>query len=287
MSPDVHGFFHEATSTVTYLVIDPQTRCAALIDTVLDFEPANGRVSRASIRNVLAEARRLNADIKWILETHVHADHLSAAQFAKQETAAPIVIGAEVNTIQAIFAPRFRATDIRPDGGDFDRLVRDGDELPLGAATIRVMRTPGHTRACVSYLIGDAAFTGDTLFMPDYGTARTDFPGGDAATLYRSIQKIFSLPPSTRIFVGHDYKGAGRDAFAWETTVGAQRAGNVHIHDGIDEAAFVAARKQRDAGLAPPRLLLAALQVNIRGGRLPPADEDGVARLRIPVSIAD
>lgn len=287
MSPDVHGFFHEATSTVTYLVIDPQTRCAALIDTVLDFEPANGRVSRASIRNVLAEARRLNADIKWILETHVHADHLSAAQFAKQETAAPIVIGAEVNTIQAIFAPRFRATDIRPDGGDFDRLVRDGDELPLGAATIRVMRTPGHTRACVSYLIGDAAFTGDTLFMPDYGTARTDFPGGDAATLYRSIQKIFALPPSTRIFVGHDYKGAGRDAFAWETTVGAQRAGNVHIHDGIDEAAFVAARKQRDAGLAPPRLLLAALQVNIRGGRLPPADEDGVARLRIPVSIAD
>ncbi|HVY85138.1 MAG TPA: MBL fold metallo-hydrolase [Caulobacterales bacterium] len=287
MSPDVHGFFHEATSTVTYLVIDPQTRCAALIDTVLDFEPANGRVSRASIRNVLAEARRLNADIKWILETHVHADHLSAAQFAKQETAAPIVIGAEVNTIQAIFAPRFRATDIRPDGGDFDRLVRDGDELPLGAATIRVMQTPGHTRACVSYLVGDAAFTGDTLFMPDYGTARTDFPGGDAATLYRSIQKIFSLPPSTRIFVGHDYKGAGRDAFAWETTVGAQRAGNVHIHDGIDEAAFVAARKQRDAGLAPPRLLLAALQVNIRGGRLPPADEDGVARLRIPVSIAD
>ncbi|MES1158965.1 MAG: MBL fold metallo-hydrolase [Terricaulis silvestris] len=282
MNPDVHAFFHEDTSSVSYLVLDPRTHAAAVIDPVLDFDPGSGRLKRTSVSALLDRADALGAKIQWILETHVHADHLSGVQAVKARTDAPVVIGARVGAVQDVFAPRFLANDVRPDL--FDRLVADGDELPLGALTIKVMDTPGHTGACVSYLVGDAAFTGDTLFMPDYGTARTDFPGGDAATLYRTIRKILSLPPQTRIFVGHDYKTPGRETFAWETTVAEQRAHNVAINETIDEASFVAARKARDDALAPPRLLLPALQVNIRAGRLPPPDGDGVIRLRIPVT---
>ncbi|MEZ5955844.1 MAG: MBL fold metallo-hydrolase [Hyphomonadaceae bacterium] len=286
MHPDVHAFFHEPTNTVTYLAIDPTTKKAALIDPVLDFEPASGKLWRASIDAVLAEVKRLGVTVEWILETHAHADHLSGAQPARAATGAPIVIGDHIRDVQNIFAPKFLAEDITDDYQAFDRLVHDGDALPLGELTINVLHTPGHTPACVTYVIGDAAFVGDTLFMPDYGTARADFPGGDAATLYRSIRKILTLPLETRIFVGHDYKAANRDAFAWETTVAAERAHNIQVNDAISEAAFVSARKARDATLAAPRLLLPSLQVNIRGGRLPPADKDGVVRFRIPISEA-
>ncbi len=286
MKPQIHGFFHEPTSTVTYLAVDPSTRKAALIDPVLDFDPASGKVWRDSINAVLDEAERLGVAIDWILETHAHADHLSCAQIAHARTGAPVVIGARIRDVQEIFAPRFLADDITPDYEAFDRLVSEGEELPLGDLSVRVLHTPGHTPACVTYVIGDAAFVGDTLFMPDYGTARADFPGGDAATLYRSIRKILTLPPETRIFVGHDYKAPGREVFAWETTVAAERAANVQVNDAVDEATFVDARKKRDATLAAPRLLLPSLQVNIRGGRLPPPDADGTIRFRIPISVA-
>jgi glyoxylase-like metal-dependent hydrolase (beta-lactamase superfamily II) len=242
-------------------------------------------VSHESVDQVIAAAQRLGVRIAWVLETHAHADHLSGAQRVRETTGAPVAIGAHIREVQALFAPRFMADDVTPDGRAFDRLVEEGEALPLGEGAVRVLHTPGHTPACVTYLIGDAAFVGDTLFMPDYGTARADFPGGDAATLYRSIRKILALPGETRIFVGHDYKAHGRDAYAWETSVAEERARNVQVHDGVSEEAFVAARKKRDAGLAAPRLLLPSLQVNIRGGRLPPADADGVRRLRIPLTI--
>ncbi len=286
MRPDVQSFFHEPTNTVTYLAIDPATKKAALIDPVLDFDPASGRVWRASIDAVLAEIKRLGVKVEWILETHAHADHLSGAQPARAATGAPIVIGDHIRDVQHIFAPKFLAEDITDDYEAFDKLVREGDALPLGELTIKVLHTPGHTPACVTYVIGDAAFVGDTLFMPDYGTARADFPGGDATTLYRSIRKILALPAETRVFVGHDYKAPGRDAYAWETTVAAEREKNVQVNDKINEATFVSARTARDATLAAPRLLLPSLQVNIRGGRLPPADKDGVVRFRIPISQA-
>jgi glyoxylase-like metal-dependent hydrolase (beta-lactamase superfamily II) len=286
MAVTVRAFFHEATFTVSYLVSDLEAGEAAIIDPVLDFDPASGRIGTAPVDAMLSAAAEAGCSIRWILETHAHADHLSGAQRARTATGAPVVIGARITEVQAIFAPRFMATDVASDGGDFDRLVSDGDQLPLGRSLIRVMATPGHTPACVSYLIDDCAFTGDTLFLPDYGTARTDFPGGDAACLYRSIRRILALPETTRIFVGHDYKAPGRDAFAWESSVAAQKRSNVQIHDGVSEDAFVASRNKRDRDLAPPRLLLPSLQVNIRGGRLPPADADGVSRLRIPLVTA-
>lgn len=282
--PDIHAFFHEPTNTVSYIVVDPATKHAALIDPVLDFDPASGKIWRASVTEVLNAAGKLGGEIKWILETHAHADHLSGAQIAQAKTGAPIVIGDHIRIVQNTFAPRFLAEDVTDSYEAFDRLVKEGDVLALGALDIRVLHTPGHTPACVTYVIGDAAFVGDTLFMPDYGTARADFPGGDAKALYRSIRKILALPAETRIFVGHDYKPAGRDTYAWETSVAEQRAKNIQINDTVDEDHFVAARQARDANLATPRLLLPSLQVNIRGGRLPPPDKDGVVRFRIPVT---
>lgn len=282
--PDIHAFFHEPTNTVSYIVVDPATKHAALIDPVLDFDPASGKIWRASVTEVLNAAGKLGGEIKWILETHAHADHLSGAQIAQAKTGAPIVIGDHIRIVQNTFAPRFLAEDVTDSYEAFDRLVKEGDVLALGALDIRVLHTPGHTPACVTYVIGDAAFVGDTLFMPDYGTARADFPGGDAKALYRSIRKILALPAETRIFVGHDYKPAGRDTYAWETSVAEQRAKNIQINDTVDEDHFVAARQARDANLAAPRLLLPSLQVNIRGGRLPPPDKDGVVRFRIPVT---
>lgn len=286
MEPHVQAFFDKATHTVTYLVSDPATRAAAIIDPVLDYDPAAARTSTGSADAVLKAVSAHNLDLKWVLETHAHADHLSAADHIHQQTGVPVVIGEHITTVQKTFAPLFQADDVRPDGSAFGRLVTDGDVLPLGALGISVMHTPGHTPACVSYCIGDAVFVGDTLFMPDYGTARTDFPGGDAATLFASIRKLLALPGETRVFVGHDYlPGHGRHIFAWETTVADERAENIHVHDGVDEATFVAMRQTRDATLGAPALILPSLQVNIRAGALPPVDADGRRYLKTPMNV--
>jgi glyoxylase-like metal-dependent hydrolase (beta-lactamase superfamily II) len=286
MTPHVQTFFDKATSTATHLVSDPATRVAAVIDPVLDFEPKAARLSTGSADAVLTAVREQGLTLAYVLETHAHADHLSAADYIRRQTGAAVVIGARITEVQKTFIPRFEADDVADDGRVFDRLLDEDDVLPLGALEIGVLHTPGHTPACVTYLIGDAAFVGDTLFMPDYGTARADFPGGDAATLYRSTRKILALPGDTRIFVGHDYLPAGRETFAWETTVAAQRAGNVHVRDGVSEGEFVAMRQSRDATLDAPALILPSLQVNIRAGALPPASPAGNVFLRLPVTLA-
>lgn len=283
-TPAIAATFDPATSTVTYLVHDPETKAAAIIDPVLDYEPNTARLSTRSADALLAEVDRLGLSLEFVLETHVHADHLSAADYIRRRTGAKIAIGAGVTEVQRGFAPLFDARDVSPDGSVFDFLLSDGDRIGLGVFAIEVIHTPGHTPACVSYRIGDAVFVGDTLFMPDYGTARADFPGGDAATLYRSIRRLLDLSPETRIFVGHDYATPGRSTPTWETTVAAERAANIHVHDGVDEAAYVAMRTARDATLPAPVLILPSLQVNIRAGALPPPDADGVERLRLPVN---
>ena len=281
MQPSVLAFFDKATHTVTYIVADPATKAAAIIDPVMDFDPAADRLSTASADRALEAIAREGFDLRWVLETHAHADHLTAAAYIRRKTGAPVVIGARIETVQNTFGPIF---EIEPDPALFDRLMTEEDELPLGELSIRAIHTPGHTPACLTDLIGDAAFVGDTLFMPDYGTARADFPGGDAATLYRSIRRILALPPRTRIFVGHDYLPGDRTEHAWETTVAEQRARNVHVHDGVSEAAFVAMRKARDATLAAPTLILPSLQVNIRAGELPAPSPRGRVFLRTPVN---
>ncbi len=286
-SLDIEAFFDEATFTISYLVADPATGRAAIVDPVLDYDHRAGKVSTGSADKLLARIAGLGLRVDWILETHAHADHLSAAQYLKARTGAAIAIGEHIRDVQRIFAPVFDAADVTGDGREFDRLVRDGDRLKLGELEIEVMHLPGHTPADVAYRIGDAVFVGDTIFMPDYGTARADFPGDDAARLYASIQRLLSLPPETRLFMCHDYKAPGRDAYAWETTVGEQRHKNVHVHDGVDQAAFVAMRKQRDATLAAPVLLLPSIQVNIRAGRLPPPDANGTRYLRIPLRVPE
>ncbi|MFT3719594.1 MBL fold metallo-hydrolase [Pseudorhodoferax sp.] len=282
-TPDIQAFFDEATHTVTYLVADPATGQAAVIDPVLDYDHASGRAGTAGADRVLAALGARGATLAWVLETHAHADHLSAAPHLRRRTGAPVAIGEHIRDVQAIFRPVFDLDDVSGDGSEFQRLLRDGDVLPLGRLRIEVLHTPGHTPACVSYRIGDAVFVGDTLFMPDYGTARADFPGGDARTLYRSIRRLLALPPATRLFMCHDYKAPGRDAYAWESSVAAERAANVHVRDGVDEDAFVALRERRDATLAAPALLLPSVQVNIRAGRLPRPAANGVPYLKIPV----
>lgn len=284
MSPQVQAFFDPHTNTISYIVSDPETRAAAIIDPVLDFTARNARTSTASADKLLEVIEEAGLELRYILETHAHADHLSAAHYIHERTDAPVVIGKDIAKVQKIFAPLFEAEDVTPDGSAFDRLVAEGDELTLGALSISVMHTPGHTPACVSYVIGDAAFVGDTLFMPDYGTARTDFPGGDARTLYRSIRKILSLPPETRIFTGHDYPPAGRSEPAWEASVAEQRAHNIHVHDDVSEDNFVAMREARDKTLFAPELILPSLQVNIRAGAMPPPTPDGHVYLRLPVN---
>ena len=251
---------------------DSASQAAAVIDPVLDFDLVSGRVSTASADAILAAADADGVRIVWVLETHPHADHLSAAAYIRDRTGAKVAIGAGVCEVQRTFGGLLGADDLKPDGGDFDRLLDDGDVLELGSLEIRVMATPGHTPACVSYVVGDAAFIGDTLFMPDYGTARCDFPGGDARQLYRSIHRILALPPDTRLFMCHDYKAPGRTEFAWETSVGVQRDRNVHVGGAVAEEAYVAMREARDATLSAPKLLYPAIQANIRGGRVPPAD---------------
>ena len=284
MNPSVQAFFDNATNTVSYIVHDPATKKAAIIDPVLDFTPRNGRIATTSADLLLATAKEQALDLVYLLETHAHADHLSAAHHLREVTGAPVVIGSHITQVQTIFGQLFEADDVTPDGSDFDRLVADGDSLPLGDLQIDIMHTPGHTPACLTYIIGDAAFVGDTLFMPDYGTARADFPGGSAEALYHSIRKILELPAETRIFVGHDYLPAGRSDYRWETSVAEQRASNVHVHDGIGEAEFIAMRTSRDKTLEAPQLILPSLQVNIRAGAMPPASPGGHVYLRLPVN---
>lgn len=283
---DIKAYFDPATFTVTYLVSDPETKQAAIIDPVLDFDPASARLATESADRVLADAADAGLTVQWVLDTHAHADHLSAADHVRRKTGARYGIGARIVEVQRQFKPMFNAADLIPDGHVFDHLFEDDETFRIGNLDVRVIHTPGHTPACVTYLVDDAAFVGDTLFMPDFGTARTDFPGGDAATLYRSMQKILALPPETRIFVGHDYLPEGRDTYQWETTVAEQRAHNIHVHDGVEEADFVKMREARDATLAAPRLILPSLQVNIRAGSLPPEEEDGQVYLKLPVRTA-
>lgn len=283
-SPDVRGFFDPATHTVTYLVSDPATGHAAIIDPVLDFDAPSARTSTRSIDAVMAALRSEALTLALVLETHAHADHLTAAAHLRATTGVSIGIGGRITQVQSAFGPLFDADDVRPDGAVFDHLYADGDAFALGDLTVEVIHTPGHTPACVSYRIGDAVFTGDTLFMPDYGTARTDFPGGDARTLYRSIQRLLALPDDTRVFVGHDYLPQGRTDYRFETTVAEQRAHNIHIGGGVSEDAFVAMREARDATLGAPQLILPSLQVNIRAGDLPPPDTNGQRYLRLPLN---
>lgn len=282
--PHIETFFDPATFTASYVVHDPATHRAAIIDPVLDFNPRNARISTKSADAILGYIAAKGLEVDWLLETHAHADHLSASQYLHEKTAAPVVIGAHITKVQETFAALYEADDVTPDGSQFGRLVREGDTLPLGEFSIDVLETPGHTPACVTYIIGNAAFVGDTLFMPDYGTARSDFPGGSASQLYRSIRKILSLPTDIRIFVGHDYLPEGRSEFQWETSVAEQKSGNIHIHEGVSEADFVALRNARDAKLEAPVLILPSLQVNIRAGAMPPASDRGRIYLKIPVN---
>ncbi|MCX5567835.1 MBL fold metallo-hydrolase [Kaistia nematophila] len=285
-APEIRAFFDEPTHTISYLVADPATRKAAVIDPVLDYDAASGTVDTRSVEAILAAAAKAGYEIVWALETHAHADHLSGAPFIKARTGAKIGIGEHIKDVQRIFRPVFNATDLKADGSDFDHLFADGERFRIGELEASVLHTPGHTPADIVYRVGDAAFVGDTLFMPDYGTARADFPGGDARTLYRSIRRLLDLPGGTRLFLCHDYKAPGRDHYAWETTVAAQRAANVHVGAGTSEADFVALREARDATLSAPTLLLPSIQVNIRAGRFPEAEANGVRYLKIPVKAA-
>lgn len=283
MRPEIQAFFDEATFTVSYLVGDPATKMAAVIDPVFDYDPKSGRTSTGSADAILAVAKRRDWRIAYVLETHVHADHLSSGAYIRAKTSAKIVIGEHVADVQRTFAPIFN-TMLVPADQDFDKLVRDGETFKIGALDVEVMFTPGHTPACVSYKVGDAVFVGDTMFMPDYGTARADFPGGDARMLYRSIKRILSLPGETRLFMCHDYKAPGRDAYAWETTVAAQRARNLHVKDDVSEDAFVLMRTAKDKTLQMPVLILPAIQVNVRAGKLPQPEGNGVSYLKIPLN---
>jgi glyoxylase-like metal-dependent hydrolase (beta-lactamase superfamily II) len=284
MQPDVAAFFDEDTFTVSYLVSDPETSRAAIIDSVLDFDHASGRTKHLSADKIIAHVEKTGLKIDWVLETHVHADHVSAGDTLKQKLGGRSAIGEHVRIVQNAFARIFNTgSDFPPDGRQFDRLFRDGETFKIGNLEARVLHTPGHTPACITYVIGDAAFVGDTLFMPDYGTARCDFPGGDPATLYRSISKLFALPPETRVFLCHDYKAPGRDDYRWETTIAEQREKNVHIHEGISEAEFVAMRTGRDKTLSMPKLILPSVQINMRAGTLPEPESNGVRYLKLPV----
>jgi glyoxylase-like metal-dependent hydrolase (beta-lactamase superfamily II) len=281
--PHVHAFHDEATFTVTYVVSDPATRSAAIVDPVLDFDAASGRTSTHSADDVIAYIDAQRLDVHWILETHVHADHLSGASYMREKLGGKIAIGNNVPAVQETFKGVFNLKDFATDGSQFDHRFADGETFRIGELEARVIGTPGHTPACITYVIGDAAFVGDTLFMPDYGTARTDFPGGSAAQLYDSIQKILALPESTRLFMCHDYKAPGREQFAWETSVAEQRAGNIHINDGVSKDDFVTMREGRDSELGMPKLILPSLQVNLRAGQLPDPEDNDIRYLKIPL----
>jgi glyoxylase-like metal-dependent hydrolase (beta-lactamase superfamily II) len=285
MTVRIQPFFDQATNTVSYLVFDPVTRQGAVIDPVLDWDSRSGEADTRSADRLIAAARQEGVAIALILESHAHADHLTAAPYIKQQCGGKIGIGEHIKDVQHIFRPIFAAEDVKPGGGDFDLLFRDGEHLTLGSLEIEVIHTPGHTPACVCYRIGDDVFVGDTLFMHDFGTARADFPGGDARVLFRSIKRLLALPPHTRLWMCHDYKAPGRDEYAWQSTVAEQQAHNPHVKDGVTEDEFVALREARDANLAAPALLLPSIQVNIRAGRFPEAESNGVRYLKIPVKL--
>ena len=282
-APSVTAVFDEATFTVTYVVADPDSAHAAIVDPVLDYDPASGRTSTASADKVVAFVRDNNLSIDWVLETHVHADHLSAAPYLREKLGGKVAIGKNVAAVQETFQGVFNIEDLATDGSQFDHLFEDGDAFSVGGMAGSIIGTPGHTPACITYVIGDVAFVGDTLFMPDFGTARTDFPGGDAGMLYDSIQRILALPGDTRLFMCHDYKAPGRDEFAWETSVAEQREVNVHINRNVSRDEFVAMREGRDAELGMPKLILPSIQVNVRAGQLPEAEANGVRYLKIPL----
>lgn len=285
ITPVVEGFFDDASNTISYIVKDPTSKSCALIDSVLDFDMASGRTSFEQADKMIAHVEENELKVEWILETHVHADHLSAAPYLKQKFDAQIGIGANITTVQEVFGKAFNAgTEFAMDGSQFDKLFEDGETFEIGALKARTIDTPGHTPACMTYVIGDATFVGDTLFMPDFGTARTDFPGGSAEELYKSIWKILQLPSKTRLFMCHDYKAPGRDEFKWETTVQEQREANVHVKEGTSMEEFVAFRTERDANLSMPKLILPSVQVNMRAGQMPPAEEDGTSYLKIPIN---
>ncbi len=282
--PEVTAFFDEPTNTVSYVVADPETAACAVVDSVLDYDPASGRTRRMSADEIIEFVSSNGLDLQWILETHVHADHLSAAPYIQQKLGGKLGIGRHITDVQMIFGKVFNAgTEFQRDGSQFDHLFDHGATFSVGEIKGHVMHTPGHTPACITYVIGDAAFVGDTLFMPDFGTARTDFPGGDARTLYQSIQKIFQLPPETRLFMCHDYKAPGRDMYGWETSVAEERAHNIHVRDGISEDDFVRMREERDATLDMPKLILPSVQVNMRAGEMPPPEDNGQRYLKIPI----
>lgn len=281
----VRSFFDEATFTVTHVLSDPAAGKAAIIDSVLDFDPASGRTSTSSADAVIAYIREQDLEVEWLLETHAHADHLSAAPYLQEQLGGKLAIGRHILTVQETFGKIFNeGTRFARDGSQFDHLFDEGDRFSVGSISAIALHVPGHTPADMAYVIGDAVFIGDTLFMPDYGSARADFPGGDAHTLYRSVRRLLSLPESTRLFLCHDYKAPGRDTYAWETTVADQRSGNVHLHDGISEEDFVAMRKARDATLDMPRLILPSIQVNMRGGHFPEPEDNGVSYLKLPLN---
>lgn len=285
-APVVRTFFDEATFTATHVVHDPATRRAAIIDSVLDFDQASGRTSHAGADAVIAYVRERGLGVDWLLETHAHADHLSAAPYLKAQLGGTIVIGTAIRTVQDVFGKVFNeGPAFARDGSQFDALMDDGHRFAVGSIPAIALHVPGHTPACLAYAIGDALFVGDTLFMPDYGTARADFPGGDARTLFRSIRRLMQLPEQTRVFLCHDYKAPGRDAFVWETTIGAQRTANVHVHDGVAEDTFVAMREARDATLGMPRLILPSIQINMRAGHLPEPEANGVRYLKLPLDL--
>lgn len=285
MKPAVHAFFDEATNTITYVVREPEGRACAVVDSVLDFDYASGRTDTRSADAVIEFIRAQDLKLEWVLETHVHADHLSAAPYIQERLGGKIGIGERITVVQETFGKIFNeGTRFQRDGSQFDQLFREGDSFMIGQMRGDVMHTPGHTPACLTYVIGDAAFVGDTLFMPDFGTARCDFPGGSAEVMFASVQKILALPDETRVFVGHDYKAPGRDVYAWESTVGAQKALNVHVGGGRSKEEFVAMREKRDATLAMPRLIIPSLQVNMRAGQFPEAEDNGQVYLKVPVN---
>lgn len=282
-TPTIQSFFDPSTFTVTHVVSDPESQRAAIIDSVLDYDPKSGRTSHASADQVVAYVKTAGLSVDWLLETHAHADHLSAAPYLQAQLGGRIGIGRHICAVQGVFRKIFNAKDMNTQGAEFDHLFEDGEQFRIGDLEVRVIHTPGHTPACLTYVVGQDAFVGDTLFMPDYGTARCDFPGGDAATLFQSIQKVLALPPETRLHLCHDYPPNGR-APTWQTSVAEQRAHNIHVHDGVTEADFVALRTARDKTLAMPVLILPAVQVNVRAGHLPPPEDNGVSYLKIPIN---
>ena len=283
--PAIRAFFHEGTNTITYLVWNPETMRGAIIDPVLDFDHKSGKADTHSTDEVLEAAEAEGVTVEWVLETHVHADHLTSSRYIKSKTGARVGIGEHIRDVQRVFRPVFNLDDVSSEGREFDHLFADGEDFEVGGMPVAIMHTPGHTPACIAYCFPGAVFVGDTIFMPDYGTARADFPGGDAQQLYDSMQKILALPGDTRLFMCHDYKAPGRDHYAWETTVEEER-NNVHLRGGTTMEDFVKMRTERDATLSTPLLLLPSIQVNIRAGDLPPAEDNGVRYLKIPVELA-